>query len=132
MKLLSEAPQEKKVQKYVFEEQQKEEGLTKEKVRKVDWQFWHSFWRPFYEIFLVGMQKKVLDVFWDKMGTQKEKQTEPLKQDLMQGATDEEWNWNPIKNIFVWNDRNFFLCVVGIFIIESIPKSGCKEVVWWW
>jgi len=33
-----------------------------------------------------------MNVFWDKMGTQKEKQAQPLKQELMQGATDEEWS----------------------------------------
>jgi len=65
MKKLSEAPTEKKVQKYVFEEQKQDDEFNKD---------------------------KMMNVYWDKMGTQKEKQAAPLKQDLMQGATHEEWN----------------------------------------
>jgi len=66
MKNLSEAPVEQKVQKYSTQEELEKDTRD--------------------------IKDKVLGSYYTKMGTMKEEQNQPLKQDLMEGANDEEWN----------------------------------------
>jgi len=66
MKTLSEAPVEQKVQKYSTQEELEKDTRD--------------------------IKDKVLGSYYTKMGTMKEEQNQPLKQDLMEGANDEEWN----------------------------------------